>query len=131
MGDEKILRANGVDLCIEIFGKVARPTILLIHGAGNSMLSWDEEFCERLAADDRLVIRYDSRDCGRSVSYATGAPPYALRDLVEDAVGVLDSLALRDAHFVGLSQGAAVGQLAALDQPDRVASLTLAASTPG
>jgi pimeloyl-ACP methyl ester carboxylesterase len=48
--------------------------VLLIHGAGNSMLSWEDEFCGRLAAGDRLIARYDNRDCGRSVSYPTGAP---------------------------------------------------------
>jgi hypothetical protein len=31
-------------------------------GAGGSMLAWDEEFCERLAAGSRFVIRYDHRE---------------------------------------------------------------------
>jgi pimeloyl-ACP methyl ester carboxylesterase len=131
MSHEKIVRANGVDLCIETFGTFTRSAILLVHGAGNSMLSWEDQFCERLAAGGRFVIRYDSRDCGRSVSYQTGAPPYNLRDLVADAIGLLDTLSLRNAHLVGISQGAAIGQLAALDYPGRLASLTLAASTPG
>jgi pimeloyl-ACP methyl ester carboxylesterase len=34
-------------------------------------------------------------------------------------------------HTLSDLQGAAIGQLAALDFPDRVASLTLVASTPG
>jgi pimeloyl-ACP methyl ester carboxylesterase len=131
MSNEKIVRANGVDLGVETFGDSPHSAVLLIHGAGNSMLSWEDEFCGRLAAGDRLIARYDNRDCGRSVSYPTGAPAYDLRDLVADAVGLLDTLFLRNAHFVGISQGAAIGQLAALDFPDRVASLTLVASTPG
>ena len=56
------------------------------------MLSWDEELCERLAAGARFVIRYDMRDAGRSVTYEPGAPPYGLRDLVGDAIGLLDGL---------------------------------------
>lgn len=128
---EHIVESNGVELCVETFGDRAAPAIMLIHGAGNCMLSWDEELCERLAAGPRFVIRYDSRDAGRSVTYAPGAPQYATRDLVADAVGLLDSFGLASAHLVGMSAGAAIAQLVALDHPDRVASLTLASSTPG
>jgi pimeloyl-ACP methyl ester carboxylesterase len=129
--NDHIVQANGVDLCVETFGHHADPAILLVHGAGSSMLSWDEELCERLAAGRRFVIRYDLRDAGRSVTYEPGAPPYALRDLVADAVALLDSLGRKRAHLVGMSTGAAIAQLVALDHPDRVASLTLASSTPG
>ena len=126
-----IIHANSVDLCVETFGGRAHPALLLIHGAGNSMLSWDARLCRRLADGRRFVIRYDLRDAGRSVSYEPGAPPYGLRDLVADALGLLDGLSLRSAHIVGLSTGGTIGQLLALDHPDRVASLTLVASTPG
>jgi pimeloyl-ACP methyl ester carboxylesterase len=129
--NDHIVQANGIDLCVETFGDHADPAILLVHGAGSSMLSWDEELCERLAAGRRFVIRYDLRDAGRSVTYEPGAPPYALRDLVADAVALLDSLGRKRAHLVGMSTGAAIAQLVALDHPDRVASLTLASSTPG
>jgi pimeloyl-ACP methyl ester carboxylesterase len=129
--NDRILHVNGVDLSVETFGDPAEPAILLIHGAGSSMLSWDEDLCERLAAGPRFVIRYDLRDAGRSVTYEPGAPQYALRDLVADAVGLLDSFGLESAHLVGMSAGAAIAQLVALDHPDRVASLTLASSTPG
>ncbi len=131
MTHESIIQANGVDLCAEAFGDPADPAILLLHGAGNSMLSWDEELCERLAAGRRFVIRYDRRDAGRSVTYERGAPPYSGRDLVDDVVGLLDSFGLASAHLVGMSAGAALAQLVALEHPDRVASLTLASSTPG
>jgi pimeloyl-ACP methyl ester carboxylesterase len=128
---EAIIQANGVALCVQAFGDGGDPAVLLLHGAGSSMLSWDEELCRRLAAGRRLVIRCDSRDAGRSVSYPRGAPPYTLRDLVADALGVLDVFGIERAHLVGMSAGAAIAQLAALDHPERVASLVLASSTPG
>ena len=49
--NERIVRANGVDLCRQTFGDRADPPILLIHGAAASMLAWEEEFCERLAEE--------------------------------------------------------------------------------
>jgi len=131
MSNDKIVQANGVDICVETFGDSADPAIILIAGAGSSMLSWKNEFCQRLADGSRFVIRYDNRDTGRSVNYEPGAPPYTLRDLVTDAVGLLDTFGLASAHLVGMSQGAAIGQLMALDHPDRVASLTLVSATPG
>jgi pimeloyl-ACP methyl ester carboxylesterase len=127
---DHIVQANGVDLCVETFGDPGDPAILLIHGAGSSMLSWDEALCARLAAGRRFVIRYDGRDAGRSVTYEPGAPQYTGRDLVADAVGLLDTFGVGSAHVVGMSAGAAIGQLLALDHPDRVASLTLASATP-
>jgi pimeloyl-ACP methyl ester carboxylesterase len=128
---EQLVRANGVELCAETFGERGNPAILLIMGAGASMLDWDAEFCQRLASAARFVIRYDHRDTGRSVSYPAGSPPYGLRDLVEDAVGLLDAYDLPRAHVVGMSMGAAIGQLLALDHPDRVASLSLFSGSPG
>jgi pimeloyl-ACP methyl ester carboxylesterase len=128
---EHIVAANDVQLCVDTFGDPTDPAILLIHGAGNSMLSWREAFCEQLAAAERFVIRYDSRDTGRSTTYKPGEPEYVLRDLVADAVGVLNALGLDQAHVVGLSQGAAIAQLVGLDHHERVATLTLMAGSPG
>src|SRR5215204_5556804 len=128
--NEKIIRANGVDLGVQTFGDRADPTILLIMGGASSMDWWEDGFCERLAAGSRFVIRYDHRDTGRSVSYEPGAAPYSLRDLAEDAVGLLDAFGLESAHLVGMSMGRWIGQLVALDHPDRVASLTLISTSP-
>jgi pimeloyl-ACP methyl ester carboxylesterase len=128
--NERIVRANGVDLCVQPFGDRADPPILLIMGGASSMDWWEEGLCERLMAGSRFVIRYDHRDTGRSVSYEPGAAPYSLRDLAEDAVGLLDAFGLQSAHLVGMSMGGWIGQLVALDHPDRVASLTLISTSP-
>jgi pimeloyl-ACP methyl ester carboxylesterase len=131
MNGTRIVQANGVDLCVETFGDRGDPAILLVHGAGNCMLLWEDELCERLAAGGRFVIRYDLRDAGRSVTYPVGEPAYGQDDLVADAAGLLDALGVARAHVVGMSVGAMIGQLLALDHPDKVAALTLASTTPG
>jgi pimeloyl-ACP methyl ester carboxylesterase len=124
-----MLEANGVEICAETFGEASDPALLLIMGSGASMDWWDDEFCELLAAGSRLVIRYDHRDTGESVSYPPGAPGYTGDDLDKDAVGLLDALDLGRAHLAGISMGAAIAQIVALDNPDRVASLTLISTT--
>lgn len=128
--DEQIVRANGVDLCVQSFGDPAAPPILLVAGTACSMDWWEDGFCELLASAPRFVVRYDHRDTGRSVSYEPGAPSYTLRDLTEDAVGVLDAVGLERAHLIGMSMGGWISQLAALDHSDRVASLTLISTRP-
>jgi pimeloyl-ACP methyl ester carboxylesterase len=128
---EQILHINGVDLCFETFGKSTDPAILLLAGGASSMLFWEEAFCERLTAEGpRFVVRYDLRDTGRSTTYEPGASPYALPDLADDAVGLLDALNVTKAHLVGFSLGGGIGQRIALEYPDRVASLTLISSSP-
>ena len=127
----RLLQANGVDICAETFGSHNDPAILLIMGSNASMDWWETEFCERLAAGRRFVVRYDHRDTGGSVTYEPGRAPYTLHDLGEDAVGLLDALEMDRAHLVGLSMGGAIVQLVALDHPDRVDSLTLISTSPG
>jgi pimeloyl-ACP methyl ester carboxylesterase len=127
---ERMIEANGVELCTEPFGDAADPPILLIMGLGGSMLWWDERFCRMLADGGRFVIRYDHRDTGRSVTYEPGRPRYTGADLVADAAGVLDAHGIPAAHVVGVSAGGAFAQLLALDYPERVLSLVLISTSP-
>ncbi|GAA2786899.1 alpha/beta fold hydrolase [Kitasatospora aburaviensis] len=127
----RTVEVDGADLCVELHGDPADPAVLLIHGAGHCLLNWADGFVRRLVAGGRCVVRYDARDAGASTTFPVGAPPYALPDLVEDAATLIDALGLGAAHVLGMSQGAAVGQLLALDHPDRVATLALASATPG
>lgn len=126
-----IIATNGVELCVRTYGDPDAPPVLMVQGAGESLISWPDELCERLAAGGRHVITFDTRDTGESTSFPVGAPPYGLRDLVADTAGLIAALGLPAVHLVGLSQGAAVCQLLALEHPENVLSLTLTCSTPG
>jgi pimeloyl-ACP methyl ester carboxylesterase len=70
------------------------------------------------------VIRFDNRDTGRSVGYPPGQPEHSLRDMVDDAVGILNALSIGRAHFVGRSMAGAIVTLAAVYHPGRVAART-------
>lgn len=104
-------------------GRREGSALLLIMGANASGLAWPDELVERLGRQHR-VIRYDHRDTGRS-SWAFDEHPYAISDLAEDAVTVLDAFAVPRAHVVGMSMGGTLVQLLLLDHPDRLLSATV------
>ena len=106
------------------------PAVLLIIGTAGSMDRWEEPFCERLAAAGRFVIRYDHRDTGGSTTYPPGEPGYTSDALFADPLGILDHLGVERAHLVGLSMGGAIAQWIAIDDPERVLSLTLMSTSP-
>ncbi|MCK8681673.1 alpha/beta fold hydrolase [Streptomyces lichenis] len=115
--------APDVRLWVESRGPADAPPLLLVMGAQASGLGWPEELVELLAAHHR-VIRYDHRDTGRS-TWSFDRKPYALPELAEDAVAVLDALGVERAHVVGMSLGGMLAQLLLADHPDRLLSATL------
>ena len=129
MGEERLLRVNGAQLCVETFGDPHERAILLIGGMSSSMDWWEDGFCEGLAAGRRYVVRYDLRDTGRSTTYPPGEPGYTGADLRADAVALLDALGVDRAHLIGVSMGGAIAQGIAVEHPERVATLTLVDTT--
>jgi pimeloyl-ACP methyl ester carboxylesterase len=125
---ETIVTVDGVDLCVEAFGRAGDPAVLLIAGGSQSMDWWDVGFCERLAGAGRLVVRYDHRDTGRSTSSPAGKPSYSGADLGTDPLRVLDGLGIDRAHVVGLSMGGGIAQRLAALHADRVLTATLIAT---
>lgn len=128
---ELLLPVDGISICAQTFGAASAPAVLLISGAESSMDWWDDAFCALLAEGGRYVVRYDTRDTGRSTTFPPGRPPYDGDALIDDAIGVLDGLGIRAAHVVGISMGGGIAQVLAVRHPERVASLTLIATSSG
>jgi pimeloyl-ACP methyl ester carboxylesterase len=118
-----------MQLYTEMFGATGDPAVVLLHGAGQSMMAWDAELCERLADRGRLVVRVDSRDAGRSPRSGADGPSYSLHDMAGDVVELLDALELDAAALAGISQGGMVAQIVAVEQPGRVSGLVLISTT--
>jgi pimeloyl-ACP methyl ester carboxylesterase len=120
--------ANGIELEYETFETAldAAP-LLLIGGLGTQMISWDDDFCRLLADSGYMVIRFDNRDAGLST---WPDHEYTLDDMAADAVGLLDALGIPAAHLAGASMGGFIAQLAALNHPGRVLTLTSMISGP-
>lgn len=145
----QLARANGIDICYEIFGDSAAEPLLLIMGLGAQMVIWDDAFCAQLAARGFRVIRFDNRDIGQSSKMHGGKrltpfeliklrffqipvdAPYKLRDMAEDTIGLMDALGISSAHLVGASMGGMIAQEIAIGFPQRVRSLTSIMSTTG
>ena len=143
------VRANGIDIEYESFGRDGDPLILLIMGFAAQLILWPEALCLGLAAKDFRVVRFDNRDVGRSTHFASlAAPdsrallaeimagrrpdvPYSLDDMADDAVGLMDALRVERAHIVGASMGGMIAQLVAINHPDRTKSLISIMSTTG
>jgi pimeloyl-ACP methyl ester carboxylesterase len=128
---EQLLGINGVELCTETFGDRADPAIVLVAGAAASMLWWDADLCEQIAARGRFVVRHDHRDTGRSTCYPPGRPGYSFRDLTHDVLGIQDALGIERAHVVCQSMFGGIGLILGVDHPDRVASLTFVSTSTG
>lgn len=105
----------------------AKGTVLLISAMGGHALEWMPTFIGRLLDAAYQVLRYDQRGTGLSDwlegwSYRN---PYSIPDMAGDVIALLDELQIQKAHLLGLSMGGMVAQEAAIQHPERVASLTL------
>jgi pimeloyl-ACP methyl ester carboxylesterase len=98
------------------------PAIVFLHGFGGSHDAW-RAVADALAEEHR-TIAYDLPGHGRSLHWPDAGPP---KVAVGAVFSDLDARGIRKAHFVGHSMGGAIAALAAIGQPDRVASLTLLA----
>ena len=145
----QLARANGIELCYEIFGDADAEPMLLIMGLGAQMIHWDDDFCRQLAARGFRVIRFDNRDIGQSSKLTGGKrlgpvellklrflkipvdAPYRLHDMALDVIGLMDALGIQSAHLVGASMGGMIAQEVAISFPQRVRSLTSIMSTTG
>lgn len=101
--------------------------LVLIAGTGFPGATWDEDLLGPLVARHR-VLTFDHRGTG-----ATPSTPErcSTRLFARDAVDLMDALGLEPAHVLGHSMGGRVAQWIALDRPERVRSLILAATGPG
>jgi pimeloyl-ACP methyl ester carboxylesterase len=143
------VKSNGIEIVYDTFGEPNAPPLLLIMGLATQMIAWDNDFCKQLAAKGFWVIRFDNRDIGKSTKFdEAGVPdiitlmwkrisgyhvqaPYTLRDMVKDAIGLLDALEIERAHIVGMSMGGMIAQLITIHHPERVLTLTSMMSSTG
>jgi pimeloyl-ACP methyl ester carboxylesterase len=130
-------RNGDVDLAYETFGDLASgEPLLLVMGLDFQMVWWPEEFIARLVDAGFAVVRFDNRDTGLSTHFdpverpnpwkallGRVPPAYTARDMLDDALAVMDAVGWSSANILGGSMGAGIAQALAMENPERVRSL--------
>ncbi|HUG75963.1 MAG TPA: alpha/beta fold hydrolase [Burkholderiales bacterium] len=102
------------------------PLVLFLHGIGGDRRHWF--FQMEAFSGQYTAAAWDARGYGGSDDYEG---PLDFSDFTRDVVRVIDHFRQDKAHLVGLSMGGRIARNVALAHPERVASLTLANSSPG
>jgi 3-oxoadipate enol-lactonase/4-carboxymuconolactone decarboxylase len=105
-------------------GPVDAPAVLLLGSLGSTLEVWEPQV--PALAERFRVVRCDLRGHGRS---PVPPGPYALDDLVDDVVALLDRLAIASASVVGLSLGGMTALRLAAREPARVERLAVLCSS--
>lgn len=105
---------------------IPKGTVLLIMGNGQDALSWPPKFIDNLKRAGYSLIRYDHRSTGLSTTKEKWKKKkaYSLNDMANDAVAILDTLKIEKSHIVGVSMGGMIGQILAIEHPQRTKTLT-------
>ena len=118
-------KINGIDLYLEEHG--SGEPILLIPASWWPHNTWKVGVVPVLSQRYRAII-FDCRGTGRSSQPNNG---YTVRQFAEDALGLLEHLGVTRCHTVGFALGSLIVQAMAIERPDLVATLTMAAAGPG
>ncbi|MCL2823842.1 MAG: alpha/beta hydrolase [Polyangiaceae bacterium] len=118
------IHRNGNRIAFTVGGE--GPLVLLIQGLGMSSKAW---LSSSAALEERgfRVASVDNRGTGFSEK---PLPPYSMREMAADAACVITHLG-GPAIVVGISLGGMIAQHLAIDYPDLVCGLVLAATTVG
>ena len=109
------IKANGISINYQVDGPEGAPWLVLSNSLATNLTMWDDQARE-LGRGFR-VLRYDQRGHGATEAPA-GRYPFDL--LIADALALMDALAIRKAHFAGLSMGGATALGLAQKHPDRL-----------
>lgn len=111
---------TAVDVSYAVSGRADGPVVVLSNSLGSTRAMWDRN----VAALERRfrVVRYDTRGHGTS---PVPNGPYALDDLVDDLVALIDAVGAERTHLVGLSIGGMTAMRLAAREPERVDRLVV------
>ena len=108
------------------FSENPKGTILLINGAAETMIQWPEQMIRTLLKNDFRVIRYDNRGLGQSdwIKKWSKRNDYNLEEMARDALAVTSHLMIEKFHIIGYSTGGMIGQILAINHPEKIKTLT-------
>lgn len=101
-----------------------KPWLMFCNSLGTDLHMWDAQVAA-LSHQYRL-LRYDRRGHGLS---SAPPPPYALSDLGDDAIALLNALDIERTHFCGLSIGGLTGQWLGIHAGERLDKIAVCATS--
>jgi len=105
---------DGALIWFATFGSGA--PVILLHGAGGDADNFGNQVPALVASGHRVIV-IDSRGQGRSTR---DSRPLGYELMESDVVAVMDALSVPKAAVVGWSDGAIIGLIMAMKNPDRV-----------
>ncbi|HLI67930.1 MAG TPA: alpha/beta hydrolase [Caulobacteraceae bacterium] len=104
---------RGAEIWFATFGE--GPPIILLHGLGGDADNFGDQVPALVKAGHRVIV-IDSRAQGRSTH---GPEPISYELMESDVIAVMDALSIKKAAIVGWSDGAILGIIMAMHDPDR------------
>lgn len=115
---------QGLSIHVEQQGSAA-PAIIFLHYWGGTSRTWRQVAAK--LGDKFRTVAYDARGWGRSDKPAAG---YALADLADEVLALVEHLGVDKFVLVGHSVGGKIAQLAASRRPQGLVGLVLVAPAP-
>ncbi len=109
---------NGIKLYYELLGPENAPVLVLSNGIMMSTASW--AFQTQSLSRHFRVLTYDCRGMWKS-EHPPG--PYSMEMHADDLASLLGALDIDRAHIAGISYGAEISMVFALNYPERTQSL--------
>jgi len=119
--ETEFVAVAGLRLHVRDTGPKDAPAVLLLHGFGSSLLTW-EAWAHGLSAKYR-VIRFDIPGFGLTGPDPTG--DYSDARSMTVLLGLMDTLHLRTASLIGNSMGGKLAWQFAAEHPERTNKLVL------
>ena len=121
----QFIEVGGTKYAYRIFGKETGLPLVFLHHFTANIDDWDPQVTNGLAQHVKVVL-LDNKGIGAS----GGQTPDTVKEMADDATAVIRALGFTKVNLLGFSLGGFVAQQIALDTPELVNKLILAATGP-
>ena len=101
--------------------------LVMILGIQADIRWWGRSLLRKISEKFKVIV-YDNRGTGHSDKPKRD---FKMKDLIEDAIGLMDGLKIKQAHIFGHSMGGIIASGLVIDYPERVNKLVLCSSHCG
>jgi len=116
--EHSYIETNGIRLHVVQAGPKSGIPVVLLHGFPEFWYGWRKQITALVEAGCRVIVP-DQRGYNLS-DKPKGVKAYAIHELVNDVIGLIDALGYEKVNLVGHDWGAAVAWLLAIWNPERL-----------